>query len=412
MEKWPSVSQVQILITIPPLIYLIESLTKSWLQSETKWTSTDGIVSIKDVLKYLVTIDLKEKVIFQSDSSLNLAIIFENEKSDTEFITNFISNCSNETGYRIGQILKANAKHDAKKAKLNKYDVTNITIEKLIESLPEKEQASSLELVKSNPIEYNVEISLEHEHLYVAGRYLKFSRQLPQTPWIMNGVRHFSDTSVEEIIAAPFEKIFQNSKSILSSSGREDVDVRTLGNGRPFILEIQKPKQIPNNELLLSAQKILNESSDKMVEIKDVCEVSKEATKTLLDGETSKTKSYRAYCMAQEEVSDSALEKLTLNEQPINQKTPIRVLHRRNNDTRIRVIHKCKGERWVGKDNKWFYIDLETQAGTYIKEFVHGDFGRTEPSVRDLLDIEVDIVGLDVMEVKMNWPPEERIIRN
>ena len=42
-----------------------------------------------------------------------------------------------------------------------------------------------------------------------------------------------------------------------------------------------------------------------MVEIKDVCEVSKEATKTLLEGETSKTKSYRAYCMAQEEVSDS-----------------------------------------------------------------------------------------------------------
>ena len=61
-------------------------------------------------------------------------------------------------------------------------------MEKLIGSLPEKEQASSLELVKSNPIEYNVEILLEHEHLYVAGRYLKFSRQLPQTPWIMNGV--------------------------------------------------------------------------------------------------------------------------------------------------------------------------------------------------------------------------------
>ena len=144
-----------------------------------------------------------KKVIFQSDSSLNLAIIFENEKADIEFITNFISNCSNETGYRIGQILKVSqcyrfilynqtfqtdAKHDAKKAKLHKYDVTSITMEKLIGSLPEKEQASSLELVKSNPIEYNVEISLEHEHLYVAGRYLKFSRQLPQTPWIMNGV--------------------------------------------------------------------------------------------------------------------------------------------------------------------------------------------------------------------------------
>ena len=80
---------------------------------------------------------------------------------------------------------------------MNKYDVTNITMEKLIGSLPEKEQASSLEIVKSNPIEYNVEISLEHEHLYVAGRYLKFSRQLPQTPWIMNGV--VSDTSDKKL---------------------------------------------------------------------------------------------------------------------------------------------------------------------------------------------------------------------
>lgn len=69
-------------------------------------------------------------------------------------------------------------------------------MEKLIGSLPEKEQASSLELVKSNPIEYNVEILLEHEHLYVAGRYLKFSRQLPQTPWIMNGVVSLFDNRI------------------------------------------------------------------------------------------------------------------------------------------------------------------------------------------------------------------------
>ena len=91
--------------------------------------------------------------------------------------------------------------------------------------------------------------------------------------------------------------------------------------------------------MILSAQKILNDTS-KEVEIRDVCEVSKEATKTLLEGETSKTKSYRAYCIAQEDVSDANLENLTLNEHKLNQKTPMRVLHRRNNDTRIRMIHK------------------------------------------------------------------------
>ena len=63
------------------------------------------IDSIEGIVRGTLIFNSK-KVIFQSDSSLNLAIIFENEKADIEFITNFISNCSNETGYRIGQILK------------------------------------------------------------------------------------------------------------------------------------------------------------------------------------------------------------------------------------------------------------------------------------------------------------------
>ena len=42
-------------------------------------------------------------------------------------------------------------------------------------------------------------------------------------------------------------------------------------------------------------------------------------------------------------------------------------------------------------------LDLCTQAGTYVKEFVHSDFGRTHPSVGSLLGCEADIMQLDVM---------------
>lgn len=52
---------------------------------------------------------------------------------------------------------------------------------------------------------------------------------------------------------------------------------------------------------------------------------------------------------------------------------------------------------------------METQAGTYVKEFVHGDFGRTKPSLADLLGVEcgeVDILELDVEDVDMEWPPD------
>ena len=41
-------------------------------------------------------------------------------------------------------------------------------------------------------------------------------------------------------------------------------------------------------------------------------------------------------------------------------------------------------------------------AGTYIKEFVHGDLGRTVPSVGEILNSEADILQLDVAEVYDN----------
>jgi tRNA pseudouridine synthase 10 len=38
-------------------------------------------------------------------------------------------------------------------------------------------------------------------------------------------------------------------------------------------------------------------------------------------------------------------------------------------------------------------------AGTYIKEFVHGDMGRTNPSIGTMLATEADIFQLDVVQL-------------
>ena len=45
------------------------------------------------------------------------------------------------------------------------------------------------------------------------------------------------------------------------------------------------------------------------------------------------------------------------------------------------------------------HICLLASAGTYIKEFVHGDLGRTVPSIGSLLNSEADILQLDVTNV-------------
>jgi tRNA pseudouridine synthase 10 len=75
--------------------------------------------------------------------------------------------------------------------------------------------------------------------IFVAGRYNKFSRELSQSPWILNGKR-MSEGSVQESIVCHVTPYFDASVSSVTfmSSGREDVDVRCLGRGRPFALEI------------------------------------------------------------------------------------------------------------------------------------------------------------------------------
>ena len=76
------------------------------------------------------------------------------------------------------------------------------------------------------------------------------------------------------------------------------------------------------------------------------------------------------------------------------QLTPMRVLHRRTLMVRERTIHSMRA---VLLSPKMLQLDLTTQAGTYVKEFVHGDFGRTTPNLGALLNCSADIMQLDVM---------------
>ncbi len=63
--------------------------------------------------------------------------------------------------------------------------------------------------------------------------------------------------------------------------------------------------------------------------------------------------------------------------------TPIWVLHWRSPLIREKIIYKIGLE----KINTNIYVCyLTTSAGTYIKEFVHSDLGRTEPSLKSLIN--------------------------
>lgn len=50
----------------------------------------------------------------------------------------------------------------------------------------------------------------------------------------------------------------------------------------------------------------------------------------------------------------------------------------------------------------YMVLHVLASAGTYIKELVHGDLGRTTPSVGAILGTECDILQLDVTNVYDN----------
>jgi len=75
----------------------------------------------------------------------------------------------------------------------------------------------------------------------LSGRYCKLSRECSQSPWLVDGLTT-KHGSVEEIISNASKAFIGAEGGTLHASGREDIDVRMLGRGRPFVMEFTNPK--------------------------------------------------------------------------------------------------------------------------------------------------------------------------
>jgi tRNA pseudouridine synthase 10 len=182
----------------------------------------------------------------------------------------------------------------------------------------------------------------------------------------------------------------------LHAAGREDVDVRMLCAGRPFIIEIKEPKlrKIDLEKLKWS----VNLTAEGKIEIDALKFTSKEAVRRLKEGEKA-NKVYRAVVEFASELSEEEMLKIeALNDRLINQQTPTRVVHRRALRTRKRYVYGVKMKRL--KPNR-LEMRVHCQGGLYIKELVSGDEGRTTPSVAEIVGISAKCVELDVMKVEV-----------
>ncbi|XP_055839951.1 putative tRNA pseudouridine synthase Pus10 [Episyrphus balteatus] len=309
----------------------------------------------------------------------------------------------------VAKLLKVNESvFSMKNAKGKKQLITRAYMEKMF--IPSKLSADTFakqfEVPCPIPNSYLIlkEVTLAGPCVFVAGRYRKLSRKLSHSPWVLQGKRVMED-SIQEIIIRNIAKHFgvEEGKIIFSSSGREDVDVRCLGQGRPFVLEIPNSKRMTLPKTLAHDIELEIEKSAS-ISVKNLQMVLRDDLVHIKTGEEKKKKFYRAMCVIEQPITVEVLKKLDLpNGFDIEQITPIRVLHRRPLLSRPRTIYSTKA--WVDEQNpKILIIDIISQAGTYIKELVHGDFGRTSPSFASIIGQPIDIIALDVVGIDLDWP--------
>lgn len=236
--------------------------------------------------------------------------------------------------------------------------------------------------------------------LYFGGRYLKYSRNVSQSRWIIDDER-MGEASVEEIIGENILQACQADSFKFHAAGREDIDVRMLGPGRPFLVEVKNARQVPSELSVKDIEKKINTTENKLVRVKNMKLVGSQGWDLMREGEAEKQKQYAALVWISRPLKDEDLQHVTsLKDLKVMQKTPIRVLHRRSPLEREKIIHWMKLETIAGS-SQYFLLHLCTQAGTYIKEFVHGDLGRTHPSIGSMLGCRAEILQLDVTDIKM-----------
>ena len=354
-------------------------------------------------------------------------------------------------------------------------------------------------------------VELDIRAVYVYGRYRKLERGIPQTRWPCRackgrGCESCNQTglqyekSVQDLVGNPMLEIFQGTEHAFHGMGREDIDVRCLGRGRPFVLEIKEPRKRSFNAEKLT--EIINEAAKGSVEVSAIRPSTRSEVVRIKDTPAEKSYTIRftiepmneaEYAvltapvdMTKEDVQDRSkkrrrqrrgdknadrtkplettievpaagpseaelkamkkpelvalaeanglkktgkkdelIERIVaalppapetfdlpddetilnivegLNGLKLAQRTPERVAHRRSDLIRKRTVFEAHspfieinehGEREIE-------FTLRCESGTYVKETVHGDNGRTQPSVAALIKAKCNVLWLDVGDI-------------
>ena len=353
----------------------------------------------------------------------------------------------------------------------------------------------------------SVDLDVRAHYLY--GRYRKLERGIPQTRWPcrackgrgcerceMTGLQYAK--SVQDLIGNPLLSIFGSEEHAFHGMGREDIDVRCMGRGRPFVIEMKEPKLRKNDPIEL--MKLINDNAEGSIEITSLRDSNRsevvrlkdtpaeksytirfkllplnEAEYTVLTAPLDLTKENKgrsknkrkrrgdnkrdntkplpteietesvkpgkdklvlmkkselvALCVEhgvkKSGTKDELIERILNVEEPeietfelpdndfiiktivslegvkLAQRTPERVAHRRADLVRRRTVFEVHQPviEIMDDGTREIEVTMRCESGTYVKETVHGDSGRTQPSIASLLKAKCEVIWLDVGDI-------------
>jgi tRNA pseudouridine synthase 10 len=326
--------------------------------------------------------------------------ILKRDETLNEELSLDVENIKKEINREIGKSLEKELSKEVN------FDNPDIVIMVDLKKLISDKESSKNNNKEQTEILSNIKIRIQINPIFIEGKYKKLVRGIPQTKWpcrkckgkgcsSCNGTGKMYKESVEELISNIVLKETRGYEAKFHGAGREDIDVRMLGDGRPFVLEIKEPKRRKLD--LKKINEIVNNYSKGKTEYNYLKFTEKKRKAEIKVSSPDTFKIYRALVECEEKIEQEDLEKLKqLENTIIKQQTPQRVAHRRADKIREREV-KDLSTNLI--DFYSFEMIVKTQGGLYIKELISSDDNRTKPNVSEILKTKAVCKELDVIEV-------------
>jgi len=234
----------------------------------------------------------------------------------------------------------------------------------------------------------------EIRSVFIFGVYRKLGRMISQNIWIKrDGTRKYR-LAIEDAIKSTLT-YFKASNVVVHIAGREDADVRMLGNGRPIIIEYKNPHIYTID--LTTLNSILN-SFSQWIKFDLKMTTRREAVSRIKMGSIGAYKIYRALIYSEKVLKPEELIRLekAFEGKAVMQKTPSRILRRKSDKMRYRNVFQVKT---IYVSPHVFEALIRCEGGLYVKELITGDNGRTTPNFSQVLETNLRCLMLDVLYV-------------